>query len=104
MCLGAVKTFGYPEFFVPGHHLGRPLREGSLVRPDERRDLLYRLGLRLCIALSIGTGNVTRIVAWQVEHEAIDPLGMEHSWRLAKAFVHSEVEAVRAADALAGRS
>ena len=40
VCLGAVKTFGYPEFFVPGHHLGQPLREGSLVRPDERRDLL----------------------------------------------------------------
>ena len=38
------------------------------------------------------------IVAWQVEHEAVDPLGMEHSWRLAEAFVRGEVEAVRAAD------
>ena len=38
------------------------------------------------------------IIAWQVEHEAVDPLGMEHSWRLAEAFVRSEVEAVRAAD------
>ena len=35
------------------------------------------------------------IIAWQVEHEAVDPLGMEHSWRLAEAFVRSEVEAVR---------
>ena len=40
ICLGAVKTFGYPEFFVPRHYLGQPLREGSLVRPDERRALL----------------------------------------------------------------
>ena len=24
------------------------------------------------------------IVAWQVEHEAVDPLGLEHSWRLAR--------------------
>ena len=38
------------------------------------------------------------IVAWQVEHEAVDPLGMEHSWRLSAAFVRQEVAAVRAAD------
>jgi hypothetical protein len=38
------------------------------------------------------------IVAWQVEHEAVDPLGMEHSWRLAAAFVEEEVLAVRSAD------
>src|SRR5258708_38514587 len=37
-------------------------------------------------------------MAWQVEHEAVDPLGMEHSWRLSEAFVRSEVAAVRAAD------
>ena len=38
------------------------------------------------------------IIAWQVEHEAVDPLGMEHSWRLSEAFVRAEVAAVRAAD------
>jgi hypothetical protein len=38
------------------------------------------------------------IVAWQVEHEAVDPLGMEHSWRLAEAFALAEIDAVRAAD------
>ena len=38
------------------------------------------------------------IVAWQVEHDAVDPLGMEHSWRLSATFVRREVEAVRAAD------
>jgi hypothetical protein len=97
MGLGAVKSFGYPEFFVPGHYLSQPLREGSLVRPDERRDLLdgavafvrrviERYRHRACI------------IAWQVEHEAVDPLGMEHSWRLAEEFVRREVEAVRAAD------
>ena len=37
-------------------------------------------------------------MAWQVEHDAVDPLGMEHSWRLSAAFVRREVEAVRAAD------
>ena len=97
VCLGAVKTFGYPEFFVPGYHLGRPLREGSLVRPDDRRDLLEG-------AIAFVHRVIERyrqrdsIIAWQVEHEAVDPLGMEHSWRLAEAFVRSEVEAVRTAD------
>jgi Beta-galactosidase len=97
MCVGPVKAFGYPEFFVPPHHLDRPLREGALVRPDEHRRLL-----------DAGTAFVTRVVeryrdrdaitAWQVEHEAVDPLGMEHSWRLSEAFVRAEVEAVRTAD------
>ncbi len=97
VCLGAVKAFGYPEFFVPPHHLGRPLREGALVRPGEHRPLLEA-------ATAYGTRVVERyrdrdsIIAWQVEHEAVDPLGMEHSWRLSEAFVRSEVEAVRAAD------
>src|SRR6266705_1128789 len=26
VCVGPVKTFGYPEFFVPQHHLDPPLR------------------------------------------------------------------------------
>ena len=38
------------------------------------------------------------IVAWQLEHESVDTLGVEHSWRLDVAFVEKEVEAVRNAD------
>ena len=97
MCLGPVKAFGYPEFFVPQHHLARPLREGALVTPGEHERLLEA-------AIAFGTRVVERyrdresIIAWQVEHEAVDPLGMEHSWRLSEAFVRSEVAAVRAAD------
>lgn len=97
LCVGAVKTFGYPEFFVPVHHLQPPLPEGALITPTSHEALL-----------AAATAFVTRIVeryreraaivAWQVEHEAVDPLGMEHSWRLAAAFVRQEVQAVRAAD------
>jgi hypothetical protein len=97
VCVGAVKAFGYPEFFVPDHHLPEPLREGALVTPDRYRELL-----------DAATGFVTRIVrryrdrsaitAWQVEHEAVDPLGVEHSWRLSTDFVGREVGAARAAD------
>jgi hypothetical protein len=97
LSVGAVKTFGYPECFVPAHQLRHSLREGALVEPAAHRSLL-----------TAATAFITRIVeryrdrqaivAWQVEHEAVDPLGVEHSWRLAAAFVLQEVEAVRAAD------
>ncbi|HEY7092419.1 MAG TPA: beta-galactosidase [Ktedonobacterales bacterium] len=95
--VGAVKTFGYPEYFVPRHQLQRPLREGALVSPTAHRSLL-----------DAATAFVSRIVeryqdraaivAWQVEHEAVDPLGVEHSWRLSAAFVQEEVAAIRATD------
>jgi hypothetical protein len=97
ICLGPVKAFGYPEFFVPAHHLPRPLPEGSLVTPATHPQLLRA-----------GTGFITRVVtryrdrpcvaAWQAEHEAVDPLGVEHSWRLSVGWAAAEVAAVRAAD------
>jgi hypothetical protein len=97
LCVGAVKAFGYPEFFVPAHHLPVPLPEGQLIGDSAHRALL-----------DAAAGFVTRIVeryrahtaivGWQIEHDAVDPLGMEHSWRLAAGFVAAEVAAVRAAD------
>ena len=97
VCLGAVKTFGYPEFFVPAHYLDQPLREGSLVRPDEQRSLLDGATAFMQQVIQRYRDRES-IIAWQVEHEAVDPLGMEHSWRLSEAFVRTEVQAVRAAD------
>jgi hypothetical protein len=97
LCVGAVKTFGYPEFFVPEHHLAHPLPEHTLIRPSAYRSLL-------AAATAVLTRVVDRykdresIVAWQVEHEAVDPLGLEHSWRLDAAFVEKEVEAARQTD------
>ena len=97
LCVGAVKAFGYPEFFVPAHHLPVPLPEGQLIGERTHPALL-----------DAAVGFVTRIVeryrahpaiaGWQIEHDAVDPLGMEHSWRLAASFVAAEVAAVRAAD------
>jgi hypothetical protein len=97
LCVGPVKAFGYPEFFVPAHHLGQPLREGTLIRPDEHSRLLAA-GTEFITRVVERYRNRKSIIAWQVEHEAVDPLGMEHSWRLSQAFVCREVEAVRAAD------
>src|SRR5205085_704457 len=42
--------------------------------------------------------GVSSIIAWQVEHESVDPLGFEHSWRLDSSFVEAEVNAARQAD------
>jgi hypothetical protein len=97
LCVGPLKTFGYPEFFVPTHHLPRPLPEHILIKPSAYPALL-------AAAAAFITRLVERykqregIVAWQLEHEAVDPLGVEHSWRLAAAFVEQEAEAVRKAD------
>jgi hypothetical protein len=97
LCVGPVKTFGYPEFFVPGHHLPGPLREGALVEPGDHPSLLDA-ATAFAARIVERYRDRSAIVAWQVEHDAVDPLGMEHSWRLSAAFVRREVEAVRAAD------
>ena len=97
LCLGPVKTFGYPEFFVPDHQLPEPLREGALVEPGAYPALL-EAGQAFAARLVRRYRDRKAIVAWQVEHDAVDPLGLEHSWRLSADFVRREVEAVRAAD------
>ena len=40
LCLGPIKSFGYPEFFVPGHHLTQPFREHTRIRPSDYPALL----------------------------------------------------------------
>ncbi len=97
VCVGAVKTFGYPEFFVPAHRLPQPLREGALVTPATHGPLLGA-AIDFITRLVERYSERSAIVAWQLEHEAVDPLGMEHSWRLEAGFVRGEVAAVRVAD------
>ncbi len=97
VCLGPVKTFGYPEFFVPAHHLATPLPEKSLITPESHPELLEAAVAFLTRIVKRYAGRAA-ITAWQVEHEAVEPLGIEHSWRLAEAFVRAEIAAVRAAD------
>jgi hypothetical protein len=40
LSIGPIKNFGYPEYYLPKHHLERPLREGALVRPEDHASLL----------------------------------------------------------------
>ena len=97
VCVGPLKTFSYPEFFVPAHHLSRPFPEHTLIKSSAYPSLLMA-------ATEFVTRIVERykhrkgIIAWQLEHEAVDPLGVEHSWRLEVALVENEIEALRKAD------
>lgn len=97
LSVGAVKNFGYPEFFVPEHQLQGRLAEGSLVGPSTHAALLAG-ATRFIERIVERYRDRTSIVAWQLEHESVDPLGVEHSWRLAVDFVQRELEAVRTAD------
>lgn len=97
LCVGALKAFGYPEFFVPRHRLPYALPEHTRIGATAFRDLL---GAATEFSARIVERYRDRacVLAWQVEHESVDPLGFEHSWRLDLDFVRAEVEAVRAAD------
>lgn len=97
LAVGAIKNFGYPEFYVPEHQLWRPLPEGSLIRPSTHAALLAAATdfIRRVVERYRDRSS---IVAWQLEHEAVDPLGFEHSWRLAVDFVQRELEELRGSD------
>ncbi|HEY6543195.1 MAG TPA: hypothetical protein VIZ18_19790, partial [Ktedonobacteraceae bacterium] len=97
LCVGPLKTFSYPEFFVPLHQLGQPFPEHTLIKPSAYPSLLTA-ATEFIARLVERYKHRRGIVAWQVEHEAVDPLGVEHSWRLAASFVEKEVEALRKAD------
>ena len=97
LAVGAVKNFGYPEFFVPKHRLPAPLPEGTLVSDKSHPELLEAAVEFVAQVVERYSGRAS-IVAWQVEHEAVDPLGVEHSWRLATGFVKREMAEVRRLD------
>jgi hypothetical protein len=97
LCVGAVKGFGYPEYFVPAGHTPVPLPEGTLIDAASHRPLLDA-ACRFVASVVQRYRDRRSVIAWQVEHDAVDPLGMEHSWRLSTEFVAQEVAAVRAAD------
>jgi hypothetical protein len=97
ICVGAVKTFGYPECFIPGHYLDRPIPEGLLVT-RRTHPVLFEAATAHVSRVVERYRDHESVVAWQVEHEAVDPLGVEHSWRLATDFVEEEVAAVCASD------
>lgn len=97
LSLGPIKNFGYPEYYVPKHQLERPLSEGALVRPEDQTNLLDA-AKRFISRVVAKYRSRECVVAWQLEHEAVDPLGFEHSWRLGRDFLESELLTLRDCD------
>ncbi len=97
LSIGPIKNFGYPEYYVPKHQLERPLREGALVRSEDQASLLSA-AKRFITRVVTKYRDRASVVAWQLEHEAVDPLGFEHSWRLGRDFVESELMTLRDCD------
>jgi len=97
LCVGPLKNFSYPEFFVPSHYLNTPLQEHTRIKPSTHPSL-FAAAIAFISHLVERYKQRKGIVAWQLEHEAVDPLGIEHSWRLDVSFVEKEAEAVRNAD------
>jgi hypothetical protein len=97
LSVGAIKNFGYPEFYVPQRELTEPLREGSLIRPVTH-EALHSAARRFISQIVTRYRGRESLVAWQLEHEAVDPLGFEHSWRLGRDFVAGELAALRQSD------
>ncbi len=95
--VGAIKNFGYPEFYVPRHQLPKPLREGSVIRPENHADL-HSAAKRFISWVVMRYRGRGSLVAWQLEHEGVDPLGFEHSWRLGRDFVEGELAVLRESD------
>jgi len=97
LSIGPIKNFGYPEYYVPKHQLEGPLREGALVRPEGHSKLLSAARGFITAIVTKYQGRDS-VVAWQLEHEAVDPLGFEHSWRLGLDLVESELATLRDCD------
>jgi hypothetical protein len=97
LCVGPLKAFGYPEFFVPAHHLPHPFPEHVRIKPSAYPALLNASTAFMTRLVERYTQRQS-IIAWQLEHEAVDPLGVEHSWRLDASFVEQELQALRKAD------
>ncbi len=97
LCVGPLKVFSYPEFFVPAHHLRQPFPEHTRIKPSTYRTLVTA-ATDFIARIVERYKHRPNIVAWQLEHEAVDPLGIEHSWRLDVDFVREELAALKAAD------
>src|SRR5690242_18529945 len=70
LCVGPLKTFSYPEFFVPTHHLQHPFPEHTLIKPSAYTSLLTA-STAFIARLVEHYKDRKSIVAWQLEHEAV---------------------------------
>jgi hypothetical protein len=97
LCVGALKTFGFPDYHIPQHYMPQPFADRTLITPaahpallDAAQDSVSKIVERYKSRESI--------IAWQLENEPADPLFWAHYWRISTAFVTQELVALRAID------
>ena len=97
LCVGALKTFGFPEYFIPHHYMQKPLPNGTLITPTEHSDLLAAAkNFITYITERYKTENLSLL--GKLENEPTDPLPDASYWRISVDFVKSELETLRASD------
>ncbi len=97
LCVGALKTFGYPEYFIPHHYMPKPFPDATLITPIKHKELL--LGANNFISRIVDRyKNRQSIIAWQLENEPADPLPSAHYWRISADFLKEELNALRVCD------
>jgi hypothetical protein len=97
--VGAVKTFGFPEFHIPSHYLPQPLPDGVVIGPENYPDLVSA-AVAFVERVVDRYRNRSSIVAWQVENEPLEPVYFVHYWSLSRSLVQRELDALRRLDAL----
>lgn len=95
--VGAVKTFGFPEFHVPLHYMPQAFPDGTVIRP-ESYPTLSAAAVAFVERVVDRYKNRTSIVAWQIENEPLDPVYFVHNWSLSRSFVEVELAALRRLD------
>ena len=95
--VGAVKTFGFPEFHVPLHYMPQPFPDGTVIGADGYPTLA---AAAVAFVERVVDRYKTRpsIVAWQLENEPLEPIYFVHNWSLSRSLVELELAALRRQD------
>lgn len=97
LCVGALKTFGFPEYYIPQHYMPKPFMDGMLITTAAHPELL-NAAKDFVFKIVDRYKRRDSIVAWQLENEPADPLTFAHFWRISADFVKQELDALRASD------
>jgi hypothetical protein len=113
LCVGAAKSFGYPEFFIPPALIPPRLVAAEQREPQsglagflQNQPMLTASAypgildgaLRQVERVVQHYGNMPNLVAWQLENEAGDPVFFTPIKRLGNDFVARELAQLRALD------
>lgn len=97
MCVGALKTYGFPEYFIPRHIAPHMPPDGTVFTPEAHPELLAG-ACEFIVRIVHRYKHRQAIVAWQLENEPLDPIPFAHNWRLSRAFLAQELSALHAED------